>query len=278
MTDGDAAHPTAADRWRDALGAWALPDHVVAAAAESPWRHDVARFVVDDTIERDGTSARWAREVLPPLGGTVLDVGCGGGRSVAPLIPPATEVIGVDRTGAMLDEFVGAATRAGVARRTVHGDWPDVMPTTPTADVAICHHVLYDVADVAPFLLALTARARLAVVVELPVRHPMTAWNEAFEHFWGVVRPEGPTHLDLVAVLRELGVDPEYTVSPRRALSRFGADPAHLVPVARRRLALAPDRDAELADWLTEHPPAFVADVATIRWPGDADPVDHPIA
>ena len=278
MTVGAADHPTAADRWRDALDAWALPDHVVAAAAESPWRHDVARFVVDDTIERDGTSARWAREVLPPRGGTVLDVGCGGGRSVAPLIPPATEVIGVDRTGAMLDEFVEAATRAGVARRTVHGDWPEVMPTTPTADVAICHHVLYDVSDAAPFLLALTARARLAVVVEIPVRHPMTAWNEAFGHFWGVARPGGPTHLDLVAVLRELGVDPEYTVSPRRPLSRFGSDPEQLVPVARRRLALAPDRDGELRDWLVEHPPAFVDDVATIRWPGDADPVDHPIA
>ncbi|TDT17667.1 methyltransferase family protein [Ilumatobacter fluminis] len=278
MIEGAADEPTAADRWRDALTAWSLPERVLEAATESPFRHDVARFAVDDTIERESTSARWAREVLPPRGGTVLDVGCGGGRSVAPLIPPATEVIGVDRTGAMLDEFVDAATRAGVARRTVHGDWPDVMATTPTADVAICHHVLFDVADVVPFLIALTARARLAVVVELPVRHPMTAWSEAFEHFWELDRPDGPTHLDLVAVLRELGLDPEYTVSPRRPLSRFGADPDNLVPVARRRLALPADRDGELAHWLAEHPPAFVAEVATIRWPGAADPVGHPIA
>ncbi len=278
MIEGAADEPTAADRWRDALTAWSLPERVLEAATESPFRHDVARFAVDDTIDREATTARWAREVLPPRGGTVLDVGCGGGRSVAPLIPPATEVIGVDRTGAMLDEFVDAATRAGVARRTVHGDWPDVMATTPTADVAICHHVVFDVADVVPFLIALTARARLAVVVEIPVRHPMTAWSEAFEHFWELDRPDGPTHLDLVAVLRELGLDPEYTVSPRRPLSRFGADPDNLVPVARRRLALPADRDGELAHWLAEHPPAFVADVATIRWPGAADPVGHPIA
>lgn len=278
MIDGAAADRTAAERWRDALTAWALPTHIVDAADESPWRHDVARFAVDDTIDRDATSARWAREVLPPQGGTVLDVGCGGGRSVAPLIPPATEVIGVDRTGAMLDEFVAAATRARVARRTVHGAWPDVMATTPAADVAICHHVLYDVADVVPFLVALTARARLAVVVEIPVRHPMTAWNESFGHFWELDRPAGPAHLDLVAVVRELGLDPEYTVSARRPLSRFGADPANLVPVARRRLGLPVERDAELAAWLAEHPPPFVADVATIRWPGAADPVGHPIA
>ena len=278
MTDGTTDDISAADRWRDALAAWALPTRVVEAAVESPWRHDVARFAVDDTIDRDTTSARWAREVLPPFGGTVLDVGCGGGRSVAPLIPPATEVIGVDRTGAMLDAFVDAAMRAGVARRTVHGVWPDVMATTPAADVAICHHVLYDVADVVPFLVALTARARLAVVVEIPVRHPMTAWNEGFEHFWELDRPDGPTHLDLLAVLRELGLEPEYTISPRRTLSRFGAEPDNLPAVARRRLALPPDRDAELAAWLDDHPPPFVADVATIRWPGDADATGHPIA
>src|SRR5690606_13438712 len=109
------------------------------------WRHDIEAFAVDDTIDRDSTAARWAREVLPPLGGTVLDVGCGGGRSSIPLVPPATELIGVDRRGPMLDEFVRAASETGAARRTVHGDWPEVASVTPLADVAICHHVAYDV-------------------------------------------------------------------------------------------------------------------------------------
>ncbi|MAT07169.1 MAG: SAM-dependent methyltransferase [Acidimicrobiaceae bacterium] len=271
--------PTAADRWSDLIASWGLPEHIVAAAPESPWRHDVARFAVDDeAIDRDSTSARWAREVIPPVGGTVLDVGCGGGRSVAPLVPPATEVIGVDRVGAMLDEFVAAAERLGVARRTVHGAWPDVMATTPVADVVICHHVLYDVGDLVPFVVGLTARARLAVVVEIPVRHPMSAWNGAFGHFWNLDRPDRPTHLDVIAVLRELGLDPEFTVSPRRRRSRYDADPANLLTVARRRLGLGGDRDAELAGWLAEYPPPFVDEVATIRWPGDADPPGQAIA
>ncbi|MCB0965749.1 MAG: class I SAM-dependent methyltransferase [Ilumatobacter sp.] len=277
MTD-DGPEPTAADRWRASIEAWALPAEIVEAAPESPWRHDVQRFAVDDTVDRDNQSARWARDVLPPVGGTVLDVGCGGGRSIAPLVPPATEVIGVDRVGAMLDEFLEAAARAGVARRTVHGAWPDVLPSTPPADVAICHHVLFDVADVVPFVVGLTVSARLAVVVEVPIRHPMSAWNEAFEHFWGLRRPTGPEHVDLVAVVRELGLDPEYAVAARRPLSRFAADPANLVPVARRRLCLSPDRDAELAAWLADHPPAFVDQVATLRWPGAADEPVQPIA
>lgn len=260
----------AAERWQEQLAGWAIPAAILEQAPASPWRHDVAAFAVDATLDRDTTSARWAREVLPPRGGTVLDVGCGGGRAALALVPPATELIGVDRVGAMLDEFVRAAEAAGVARRTVHGVWPEIAPTTPHADVAICHHVAYDVGDIVPFVWALTDHARLAVVLELPVRHPMSAWSAAWQHFWGVERPDGPTHLDLVAVLREIGLDPEVTVGPRRALSTAAADPASLVPTARRRLCLPPERDGELVDWLDAHPPDWVNEVATVRWPGEA--------
>ena len=273
MTDLPPAASPAAERWTELLAGWGIPLHIREQAPESPWLHDVRRFAVDDTIDRSTTSAQWAREVLPPMGGTVLDVGCGGGRSSLPLVPPANELIGVDLSGAMLDEYVAAAARAGVARRTVHGSWPEVAIHTPVADIVVCHHVLYDVGDVAPFLWALTANARLAVVVEVPVRHPMSAWNEAWEHFWGVTRPSGPTHDDLIDVMREIGLDPEHTTSRRGSLSRYGSDPATLVPTARRRLCLPHERDAELTAWLAAHPPAWVDTVATIRWPGTAEPL-----
>jgi SAM-dependent methyltransferase len=202
----------------------------------------------------------------------VLDVGCGGGRSSLGLVPPATELIGVDERGAMLDEFVEAAARADVARRTVHGRWPDVAAITPVADLVVCHHVLFNVADVVPFLRALTDHARLAVVVEVPVRHPMSAWNAAFAHFWDLARPDGPTADDLVAVVRALGLDPEVAHAPRRTASRYSADPSHLVETARRRLCLTPDRDEELVAWLAQHPPAWPDDVVVLRWPGAAEP------
>jgi SAM-dependent methyltransferase len=252
------------------LGEWGIPQHIVDQAPESPWGHDTRRFAVDDTLDRESTSARWAREVLPPTGGTVIDVGCGGGRSSLTLVPPANELIGIDRSGAMLDTFVEAATRAGVARRTVHGSWPDVAPHTPIADVVVCHHVLYDVADVVPFVLALTGRARLAVVIEITTRHPMSAWSPGFEHFWGLQRPAGPTDDDLVAVLSELGLDPEHTTSGRGPLPAFAADPQQLLPTARRRLCLGSERDDQLAAWLDEHPLPWPDRVATIRWPGEA--------
>jgi len=261
---------SAAVRWAELLGGWGLPQAILDQAPESPWGHDARRFAVDETLDRDTTSARWARDVLPLAGGTVVDVGCGGGRSSLTLAPPASELIGVDRSGAMLDEFVQAATAAGVARRTVHGGWPDVADATPVGDVVVCHHVMYDVTDVAPFVTALTEHAQLAVVVELPTRHPMSALSPAFRQFWELERPDGPTHHDLVAVLEELGLQPEFTTSRRPALAAFASDPDAVVPMVRRRLCLSADRDEELAAWLAANPLPWPDTVATIRWPGSA--------
>lgn len=142
----------------------------------------------------------------------------------------------------------------------------------PIADVVVCHHVAYNVADIVGFVWALTEHARLAVVVEVPTVHPMSAWSPAWRHFWGVERPAGPTCDDLLAVLREIGLDPESTTSARVPSPADASGPDELVAMARRRLCLSPERDAELAEWLAAHPPAWADTMVTIRWPGSAEP------
>ena len=261
---------SAAERWASQLGAWSLPDHVVEAAPRSPWVHDTASFVVDDTLDRDVVSATVARSVLPPAGGSVLDVGCGGGRAAMSLVPPAERVIGVDQSPQMLAAFTEAAGRAGARSMTIQGVWPQVALDTPVADVVTCHHVAYNVAEIDTFLMALTAHARLAVVLVLPTRHPMSAWNDAWEAFWGLSRPDGPTDDDLVAVLAELGLQAERWSMPRPALARHTEDPASLVPSTLRRLCLPDDRADDVAAYLADHPPDWADTHTVLRWPGEA--------
>lgn len=258
----------AAARWAEALARWAIPEEILAQAPVSPWRHDTATFAVDDTLDRATPAAEIARAVLPAVDGSVLDVGCGGGRAAMSLVPPAERVIGVDQNPAMLAEFVRAAAAAGARSTTIEGRWPDVADVTPTADVVVCHHVAYNVADIEPFLFELTAHARLAVVLVLPPRHPHSAWNDAWRHFWGLERPTEPTADDLAAVLSGLGLDAERWDVPRPPLA--ATDSASQLESARRRLCLTEDRDPELAAYLDAHEPQWSETNVVFRWPGSA--------
>ncbi len=275
VPDGDetateATVTEAAGRWAEQLERWAIPDEILARAPVSPWQHDTAMFVVDDTLDRSAPAAEVARSVLPVSEGSVLDVGCGGGRAAMALVPPAEFVIGVDQSPAMLAEFTRAAATVGARSMTIEGVWPDVASITPVADVVVCHHVAYNVADIEPFLLALTARARLAVVLVLPPRHPLSAWNDAWRHFWGLERPTGPTADDLAEILDGLGLGAERWDVPRPPLARATADPASRVSSARRRLCLTEDRDDELAAYLDSHEPRWSDTNVVFRWPGSA--------
>lgn len=262
-------------RWRAQLSAWAIPEHILAQAEVPPWAHDPATFAMDETIDPTSPIHELARELLPAHGGSVLDVGCGGGRSSLPLVPRATRLVGVDENPAMLARFAQAAEELGVEFEEVRGRWPDVAierelagdPLEP-CDVVVCHHVFFNVPDLEPFVVALTAMARLGVVVVMPKRHPLSAWNESWKHFWDLARPSGPTFDDAVAVLRALGIEPEIFVVPRPPMTRHADDPESLVVSARRRLCLPSSRDDEIRRWITDHPPRFMNEVVVLRWPG----------
>ena len=114
---------SAVDRWAAALAEWAIPQHIVDQAPESPWIHPPALFGVPQDIPQTPSHER-AREALPE-GGTVLDIGCGGGIAVAALVPKVAYAIGVDHQEAMLNLFAASMAERGVASETVHGDWPE---------------------------------------------------------------------------------------------------------------------------------------------------------
>ncbi len=253
---------TAADDWRAALAAWAIPEGILAQAPESPWIHPPALFGVPERVADSPSHAR-AREALGDEA-SVLDVGCGGGVAAMALVPPARRLTGVDHQAAMLEMFSENARRRGVESSTLEGDWPDVADRAPVADVVTCHHVLYNVGDVAPFLAALDEHARRRVVIEMPTRHPLTAMNDAWRHFWGLERPDGPTPADLVAVLAEMGLDAH--LETFASTSTREVDPEQAVAFARARLCLPASRDDEVRRFLDEHPVPATRTLATVWW------------
>jgi hypothetical protein len=152
-----------------------------------------------------------------------------------------------------------------VAHREVEGRWPDVAAGVQPAQVVVCHHVVYNVAQIDPFLSALGERARGLVVVELTETHPTSPFNPLWEKFWQLPRPSEPTAQLFLEVVRELGYDPieETFVRPRRpqSLSR-----AEYVAFARRRLCLTADRDPEIEAALGESWPLEDPRVVTVAW------------
>ena len=258
----DAVH-----RWAELLESWAIPDRILASADDSPWTHAVTTFEVPAQPERTLRSAQVAREILPPHG-SVLDVGCGGGRAAMALVPPAAHVIGVDADPAMLVAFGTAAERLGATAEVRVGTWPDVADETPSADVVVCHHVAYNVADIAPFVTELTAHARAGVVLVLPIVHPMSCWNRAWKHFWDLDRPIGPTSDDFVAVLDALGIVAERWEMPRPDNGVRATDERERAADACRRLCLDRSRLDEVEQYLATDEPAWVRTHTVLRWPG----------
>jgi hypothetical protein len=242
---------TAAERWHARLEAWSIPEAILDTAPESPYGFpaELFRRRAADAGTRDPTPTTLrALEALPD-GGVVLDVGVGGGATSLPLAGRASTIVGVDEQSDMLHEFETAARSAGVGTHPILGRWPGVETQTPSADVVVCGHVVYNVADLASFARALDRHAKLRVVLELTDRHPLAWMADLWERFHGLTRPSGPGAGDVVAVLCETGIEPVREGRSTRDDERGGGFERREAAVAliRRRLCLPADRDEEIA-------------------------------
>src|SRR5215472_9712288 len=233
--------------WRDDLGAWAIAERITSAVAESPWvlpRQVFARRADRLTGAPAGASYERAWAALAPSG-TVLDIGSGAGAACLPLAPRATTITAVDADERMLALLAERAAAIGLDLCAVAGQWPAVAAQVPPADVVTCHHVIYNIPSVEPFLTALTSHARRRVVVEMTTVHPLTALSPLWLRFHGLTRPARPTAADLLAILSEMGLKAGHTEWSRPAEADYASFP-ELVDVTRRRLCLPQERAGEV--------------------------------
>jgi SAM-dependent methyltransferase len=249
-----------AGRWATKLAAWAIPDEILRRAPESPWGFptdlfsDAAKAALEEPSP--SPSRRRALEAIPS-DGSVLDVGAGAGAASLPLAPPARRIVAVDESSEMLENFTALADARSVSHATVLGGWPDAEQATEPADLVVCHHVLYNVSDIVPFVQALDRHARRRVVVELTEAHPQAELNTLWKVLHGIVRPDGPTAEDAAELLRAMDLPLRVEKFTRPGLWAH-ADRTRRVAFARRRLCVGPERDAEIDRLLPSGPRRLV--------------------
>jgi SAM-dependent methyltransferase len=239
--------------WQADLAAWAIPEHITAAVADSPWvlpRQVFARRADRLAATPGGPSCQRARAALDPPG-SVLDVGAGAGAACLPLLDRCTALTAVDTDEGMLALLRDRAEAAGVTPTLIHAEWPQAAAQADRADVVTCHHVVYNVPQIVPFLAALTRTARRTVVLEMTASHPLISLNDLWLRFHGLRRPQRPTADDLLAILAAMGIEAGHEHWHRTAAADY-ASFAELTEVTRRRLCLPPERSSEVARALIE--------------------------
>lgn len=254
--------------WADRLGRLAIPVEILGSAEESPYRFEPAVFEAAALAAlrrvEDSVSDRAARDALAP-GGSVLDVGVGGGAASLRLGRDGARLVGVDASRELLEVFSTLASAAGIDATVVEGSWPGIAAAVPVADVVVCHNVAYNVAGLGAFTAALGRHATTRVVVELTAEHPLAWMRPYWRALHGLEMPDGPTADDAIAVVAATGVDLHVERSTRLVEAPVAA-PGDLVAQIARRLCVVPARHGEVARLLEELPPPTAREVVTLWW------------
>lgn len=209
---------------------------------------------------------------------TVLDVGAGTGRFCLALAPRVEQVIAVDGSKAMLSVLARSSRAQGISNiRRVESRWEDVdHQELPRADVVVSSYVLPLIAEAEPFLAKMDAACRGRAFVYLSAWSTEALTEPFWRHFHGTLKKAGPTYLDLVAILADLGFKPEVAIVETRTRARF-ATVAAAAKSYREAMVLpdTPEIRAELrhllTPWLVKEgdafrPPMRTMPAAIVSW------------
>jgi 2-polyprenyl-3-methyl-5-hydroxy-6-metoxy-1,4-benzoquinol methylase len=227
-----------------------------AAASADFWQTLAGRFRVPADPGPDPTV-----EALAALVGAddrVIDVGAGGGRLAIPLAARCRELVAVEPSPGMRAVLEEEIARHGVRNiRVVAATLEDASPAElGPAALVFAAHVTYGVRPIEPFLRKLDERAtRHAAIVVMrdPPQAPLAGFWRAVH---GEERRRLPCRDEVVAALREIGLEPEVrSLGPAPPLKLGPREEA--IDLVRFRLLAAPGTPADarllaVFDQLTE--------------------------
>ena len=144
---------------------------------------------------------------------TVLDVGGGAGRVGLALARSSAQVVNIEPSVGMGEQFTQSADEAGITNaRLVTADWLDDHGLE--GDVTIVCNVTYFVPQIVRFIEKLIAASRRRVIISVwsvpPPNQGGALWPELFGEEYALV----PGHKEVLAVLWEMGILPDVQVLP----------------------------------------------------------------
>ena len=194
-----------------------------ARSREDRWAERAAYFRRDPLRALDENLEIVASYV--EAGDVLLDIGGGAGRVSLPLALRCREVVNVEPSTAMAEQFVASAHEAGIANaRVVPEAWMDAEGVE--GDVVVVANVTYFVRDMVPFVEKLAAAARRRVMICVWSVPPPAQNAGLFRCVYGEEQVPVPGHRELVDVLWEMGILPDVRVLPSPFLRRDEMAPA----------------------------------------------------
>lgn len=246
--------------------------------AADRWERRAARF---DRVARERTAAGPVLQALLArvrADDVVVDVGAGTGRHVLRLAGHCARVVAVEPSEAMRRQLEANLREEKATNvEVVSTPWPAAGPLP--CDLIYSSHVVYGIADVVPFLDAMTRSARRECLLLLGERAPADVTNDLWRAVHGREHPARPAAPDAFAILRAITVGARFEILPGTGYPARFADNDEDLGELCLRLGVAPDevgrerlRAALRETYAANADGLYVigqtAPLALISWPG----------
>jgi len=170
------------------------------------WGAIASRFRADPKRELDPFLEKLASFLRPD--DVLIDIGGGAGRNCLPMANHCREVVNVEPSPGMVEEFRASADEAGIENaRAIQSGWMEAEGID--GDVLLAAHVTYFVSEIAPFIKKLERACRRRIIIDVLSVPPPNQSPQFFRLVYGEEQALVPGPDELLPVLDEMGIAPD---------------------------------------------------------------------